>query len=334
MYENFEQSSKGNKKKSYLELFLENTSTPKKRGIYFTEQHEEAIIKYNDENTSIKDKNYLFEKFIDPGFKKIVGGILEMKMFHNLGKLNREEVIDHTYFRLLEKINKFRPGMIGKSGQPVKAYSYFSTIAKNFILEQKLRNEKILENKADVETSIDLSILSEETLEKMSNYDKQEVEFEDYITTFKNTKNIILNSIYSVIQEEESKEERKDEELIKLGYCLRYLIDKWDKIEFMKKNEFMRILTLYTGLNQQKVSFLFKRFKVEGLKKMKSTSINKDKNKIIKEIEDDLFIENEITDEEPEIPEDYEINSMEQFEERLYKYTNKKKKKEWLNQKK
>src|SRR5580704_11847678 len=181
------------KKKSYLDFFLDSQANPKKRGIYFAEEQEEAIVKYNLETTSAREKNELFEKTIDPAFRKIIGGVLEMKMFRNLGKLNREEVVDNTFFRLIEKMYKFQPGRIGKSGQPVKAYSYFSTIAKHYILEQKLRNEKVLRNKADVETSIDLSILSEDTLEKMSNYDKQEVEFEDYVTTFANSKALALS---------------------------------------------------------------------------------------------------------------------------------------------
>lgn len=325
-YEYYDENSHG-KKKSYLDLFLENHSNPKKRGIYFAEEQEQAIITYNIGEISQREKNELFKKIIAPGFKKIISGVLEMKMFHNLGKLNREEVIDNTFFRLIEKIHKFKPGIIGKKGQPVRAYSYFSTVAKNYILEQKVRNEKVLKNKADVETSIDLSILSEETLEKMSNYDKQDVEFEDYVTTFKNTKKIILNSIIEIISEEEHKE-KKDDDFIKLGYCLKYLIEKWDKIEFMKKNEFMRILTLYTGFPQQKVSFLFKRFKIEELKKMKVLSLNKNNN----ELEEELFNENnpeEINDEDSEIPEGFQINSMEEYEQQLYKHNNKETNRLW-----
>jgi hypothetical protein len=325
----YEEEEYGNtrKKKTYLDLFLENHSNPKKRGIYFAEEQELAIVKYNEEGTSAREKNELFKKLIVPGFKKIISGVLEMKMFRNLGRLNREEVIDNTFFRLIEKMHKFQPGKIGKSGQPVKAYSYFSTVAKHYILEQKLRNEKVLRNKADVESSIDLSILSEDTLEKMSNYDKQEVEFEDYITAFSSTRATVLNVVFDMIHEEESKD-RPDDDFIKLGYCLKYLIEKWDKIEFMKKNEFMRILTLYTGLPQQKVSFLFKRFKTEGSKKIKIPSVNKgNKNKEKVEEELENLLQEDI--EEVAIPEEYIISSMEEFESLHEKFNNKKVRKEW-----
>ena len=327
-----EEYNKGRgKKRAYLDLFLDSQLKPKKRGIYFGEEQENAIIKYNDAHCTERQKNELFDKIIAPAFKDIVSGVLEMKMFRNLGKLNRGDVADHTFFRLIEKMHKFQPGKMGKTGQLVKAYSYFSTIAKHYILEQKLRNEKILRNKADVETSIDLSILSEDTLEKMSNYDKQEVELDDYITTFKNTQNIILDTIFHIIHEEESKDKR-DDEFIKLGYCLRYLIEKWEKIEFMKKNEFMRILTLYTGFPQQKVSFLFKRFKTECSKKIRGNSVNKVNKKI--EIEEEFEIE--LSDEsdapeqmESEIPENYVISSMEEYEQLVYKHENKSVREEW-----
>ena len=351
----YDSESQSYSKKTYLDLFLENASTPKKRGIYFGETQENAIIKYNDENTSTKEKNELYEKTIGPAFRKIVGGVLEMPNFRHLGKLNREEVVDNTLFRLIEKIHKFKPGMIGKSGQPVKAYSYFSTVAKNFILEQKIRNEKILKNKADVESSIDLAILSEDTLEKMSNYNKVDVELDDYIVNFRNTKYIILTSILEIIYAEELLDENKqDKDLLKLGYCLKYLIEKWDKIEFSKKNEFMRILTLYTGLPQQRVSFLFKKFKLGSLKKIKPSLLNKNKKKdfIIEEddekdllelidviivAEDDEIIIDEIFEieeselvvvEEEGIPDHYEINSMEEWDQINEKLANNKFKKD------
>jgi len=324
-------------RKSYLDLFLDNVTTPKKRGIYFGNEQEEAIVKFNDPNTSAQEKVYLFEKLIEPAFKKIISGVLEMPMFHHLGRLNREELIDNTFYRLVEKMNRFNRNMIGKNGQPVKAYSYFSTIAKNHILEQKVRNEKILKHKADVESSIDLTILSEDTLQKMSNYDKQEVHFDTYENIFKETREKILFEIEKVIAIEEGKE-KPDNDLIKIGYCLKYLIKKWDKIEFMKKNEFMRILSLYVGLKQQQVSLLFKKFKIAVLENINPSLLNKNKSLSIfkeeseaeevleeenydKDIESDepfdVIDDSELTENKKEEVEEfqmYKVNSMEEFE--------------------
>src|SRR5690606_9413615 len=111
-------------------------------------------------------------------------------------------------------------------------------------------------------TSIDLSILSEETLEKLSNQDKESISFDNNTQIFEETRNKILKRLDEILLEEEEKEDKKDSDLLKIGFTIKYLIKKWDRIEFMKKNEFMRLLALYTGLKQQKVSFLFKKFKI------------------------------------------------------------------------
>lgn len=317
------------KKKTYLDLYLDNAENnnkknKKKSGNYFGDEAQEAILKFNDPNTSEKDRSEIYTNVIEEAFKEIVNGVMKMPMFRNLPKsMPKEQLIDDTFFRLVEKMSKFTPDMIGKDGKPVKAFSYFSTIAKNFILEKKVRHEKILKNRADVESSIDLSILSEDTLKMMSNYDKMDVHFDDYISTFNGTKGQIMAVIDELVRTESAKPDNKrDDDFIKIGYFLKYLLEKWDKIEFKKKNEFMRILTLYTGLKQQQVSFQFKKFKVAVFKKLRPNGISKvkrvydDKEEL--EINDEL-IEDEVEDlveEEDDKPKrfKYGINSMEEFE--------------------
>lgn len=349
-------------KKTYLDLYLDNQIAPKKRERYFEEREEQAIIKYNDPATEQKEKNILFEKIIGPCFKKTIDGVLEMPKFRHLPKsMNRVALIEDTFFRLVEKIYKFQAGMISKkSGLPVKAFSYFSTVAKNFILEQITKHNKILKNKADVETSIDLSILSEDTLEKISGHDVQEIVLDDYVTIFSGTRKMIIEIVKDLIIEEEEKEKR-DEDFIKLGYCLKYVLEKWNNIEFMKKNEFMRILTLYSCMPQQKVSFLFKRFKTAVLKKLKPSALNKNKrkkaeveeenfdsdifldaNSEIEEFKDDIDVDGYMFDEAVEelVKEDeetkimkYDIFSLDEYEARDCKLDNAKFKKQWRKEK-
>lgn len=328
----------GRRQKSYLDLFLDNAYQPKKRAPYFLEEQEEAIIKMNSKETSDKEKAYLYEQILEPAFKKIVGGVLELSKFHNLLGMNRNDLVEETYCRLIEKLEKFTPGKIGKNGQPVKAYSYFSTIAKNFVLEKKVRYEKVLKHKADVESSIDLHILSEDTLQRISKHDKQNVHFESYEKRFAETSDNIISIIDKVINEEKLNEKR-DEETIKIGYILKYLISKWDMIEFTKKNEFMRILTLYTGLKQQQVSCIFKRYKNEILKQLNPVlyreledkdggGLNKKEKK--KVVQDEERFEQEEAQYEEEVDENeikkieasYEMSSMEEYERFLEKQEN------------
>jgi len=59
----------------------------------------------------------------------------------------------------------------------------------------------------------------------------------------------------------------------------------------MKKNEFMRILTIYTGLKQQQVSFLFKKFKISVLQKINPKILNKNIEEKDEEEEEPLLLE-------------------------------------------
>ena len=330
------------KKKTYLELYLDST-VDKKRGIYFGDAQEQAIIQFNSEFSSQEDKRRLFVDLIEPAFRKVISGVLEMPKFHNLGRLDRDDLIDSTFFRLVEKINRFKEGMISKkTGLPVKAYSYFSTIAKNYILEIKVKHEKIIKNKADVETSIDLSILSEDTLQMMSNYDGNNIMFHDSVSKFDETRNEIIKQIEHIIKLEEAKD-KPDVDLIKIGYHLRYIINKWDKIEFMKKNEFMRILTVYTGLKQQQVSLLFKKFKLSILEKINprllksnlSVSDDFDDEVVEEEVEEEIEVDDEIelTEEElkaeQDLEEKYNYFTMEDWDSYHEKEENKLLKAKW-----
>ena len=179
--------------KEYIELFLDNFDVKEKKvknKIYFTKEHELAIIKFNNPTTSEREKNNLFNDYIDQGFKDISDNVLNMPKFHKLPKgIIREQLMEEIYYRLIQTISCFTPDRIGKNGVPVKAFSLFSTIAKNYALEKILRFRKILKNKADVEGAIDLSILSEDNLKMVSNYDKTNIIFNN--NEFEQTKKII-----------------------------------------------------------------------------------------------------------------------------------------------
>lgn len=328
------------KTKSYIELFLDNAYS-KKGEIYFGDVQEAAIVEYNT-TECMRTKNKLFADTIDICFKKTVAGVLEMPKFRTLPKgIDTEELIHNTYFRLVEKIYKFEDGMISKkTGLPVKAYSYFSTIAKNFVLETIKKHNKVIENKADVESSIDLSILSDETSEIISNSNvENEGLLNDYVSVFEHSKDIIISVVNKMISIEE--ETKSNSDFLKVSYCLKYLLENWSKFEFDKRSEFMRLLTLYTGLNQQRVSFLFKKIKNEVLQKI---DINNNSNKKVPvffedEVKDEFETEDEPEFDDEEIMDDidaeeeklnnYIIYSLEEFESIDSKITNINTRKEW-----
>lgn len=251
-------------KKTYLDYFLDNEyhkeeqekKKRKKKEWRFDQTHEDAILLFNSGTLKGEESEVLWKEVIYPSLLVIVKGVMEMPKFHNLPhNLDRLQLIDDTLLRLVEKIDRFTPGLVGKSGLPVKAFSYFSTIAKNFILEKCLKANKIIDNKADVETSIDLTILSEETLQNI--FSKCDVIGEDTVVRFETEILHIVRGVELILFEHNN----QFSDFYKIGKTLVYILTNWHKIDFEKKNDFMRILVLYTGLKQQNVSTIFKKYK-------------------------------------------------------------------------
>lgn len=251
--------------KSYLDYFLDNEyrkdELEKKKKVKkewkFTQVHEDAILLYNSNTLSNEESEKLWSTTIYPSLLVIVRGVMEMPKFHNLpNNLDRIQLIDDALLKLVENLSRFTPGLVGKTGQPVKAFSYYSTIAKNLILEKCLKAIKVIDNKADVETSIDLSILSDINLQTISSsFDNIN---EDSETRLGNEIAHIVRGVEILLFEHNN----EFSDYHKVGVTLVYILNNWHKIDFEKKNDFMRLLVLYTGLKQQNVSSIFKKYKI------------------------------------------------------------------------
>ncbi len=207
---------------------------------YF-EKAEEAIREYLTTTSSIK-KNQLFEEIIDPALKKLVKGVMRMPKFQKIIGIQSEELEENTYYHIIFQLERFDLNRIGKEGKPTKAFSYFGTCAKNFILATKIACDKkiakygseldvteiktdISQPKTDFQTFEDLKIEIVDILKKLS-------------SKYKLTKNdIVVNN------------------------SLIYMLTNWHLIDFEDKNGFMRLLVNYTQLSSSVVSTSLKKIK-------------------------------------------------------------------------
>jgi len=108
--------------------------------IYFDKHTEQSIIKYNTE-TDINIKNEIYTNEIHKAFDKLVENLINTYKFRgdtNYIALKQEAVAD-----LYIKLNKYDPTRLTKGGLKVKAYSYFGTIAKNFIMLNWKKSRKL-----------------------------------------------------------------------------------------------------------------------------------------------------------------------------------------------
>ena len=105
----------------------------KKSKQYFTLDTEEAIVAYN-KSTSQREKNDLYKTRIQYPFEKLAENILNTFKFSYFD-VSKEDVQMEVISNLIEKIHMFQEGK-------GKAFSYFSIVAKNYLILKNNGNYK------------------------------------------------------------------------------------------------------------------------------------------------------------------------------------------------
>ena len=105
----------------------------KKSKQYFTLDTEEAIIAYN-KSTSERERNDLYKTRIQYPFEKLAENILNTFKFSYFD-VSKQDVQMEVISNLIEKIHMFQEGK-------GKAFSYFSIVAKNYLILKNNGNYK------------------------------------------------------------------------------------------------------------------------------------------------------------------------------------------------
>ena len=105
----------------------------KKSKVYFTLDTEEAIVAYN-KSTSQRERNDLYKTRIQYPFEKLAENILNTFKFSYFD-VSKQDVQMEVISNLIEKIHMFQEGK-------GKAFSYFSIVAKNYLILKNNGNYK------------------------------------------------------------------------------------------------------------------------------------------------------------------------------------------------
>jgi len=120
---------------------------PKEPRIYFTQDTEDAIVEYLiTEDTALRNK--IYNERIKYGFYKLAENIIHTFKFYYTDTDTIEELKHEVITFLLEKLHLYNP-------TKGKAFSYFGTIAKRYLIVYNENNYKKLQEKADVDESDD-----------------------------------------------------------------------------------------------------------------------------------------------------------------------------------
>jgi len=116
-------------------------ASPNSSKYYFTDVTEQAIIDYNTSSDD-SERNKIYEQHLKYAFNKLAENLIHRFKFYHFD-IPYEDVKHETVAHLIEKINKFTAGK-------GKAFSYFSIVAKNYLINENNGNYYTAKNTDDL----------------------------------------------------------------------------------------------------------------------------------------------------------------------------------------
>jgi hypothetical protein len=146
---------------------------PKQSIQYFTQETEDAIIEYLLTDNEL-ERNKIFNEKINYAFHKLAENIIHTFKFYYTEVNTINELKHEVVCVLLEKLSKYKQGK-------GKAYSYFGTIAKRYLIVYNTNNYKKMKGKATLlEVDEDKNITEELIQEHNINIYSEESQLINY----------------------------------------------------------------------------------------------------------------------------------------------------------
>lgn len=139
----------------------------KNKNFYFTQETEDAIVLYN-KTTDISVKNKLYAEKIHPALYKMAEIMIHRFKFYNFD-VPHEDIKHEVVVFLHDKLPRY------DQSTGFKAYSYFSIVAKNYLIAENNKNyyqtqKKHSINTIDMERNIVNEVLRENFVEEQCDY--------------------------------------------------------------------------------------------------------------------------------------------------------------------
>lgn len=216
-----------------------------KQSNYFDVREELAVIDFLNAET-FEERNRIYNDFLRKPLDKMISSIIRRYKLYRKDMDFYEIHID-THSFLMTKIEKFKPS------KEKKAYSYFGTICKNYLMGQIIKDQKEINRKISYE---DIS----SDLENNENFS---YEIEDYSTDSAKVIEGLLNELDTFL-----KEENLNENELKLGHALYDLFENYENIFIgannnkFNKNVILLSLREMTNLTTKEIRSSMKKYKL------------------------------------------------------------------------
>ena len=203
---------------------------------YFTEDTEKAIKLYNSDIDSA-DKSRIYSAEIKPAFDKLVENIIHTFKFYYTDGQELKDIQHDVVSFLIEKLPKF-------TSDKGKAFSYFSIVAKNYLILNNNKNYKKLVDSHRISYLTEDSTYAETLIE-----DVEDVEAYDFIDHFVQYFNDNL----------EKSIPKKSDQLI--ANAVIELFRKRDNLEIFNKKALYIYVREMTNANTQQITKIVKLLK-------------------------------------------------------------------------
>ena len=232
-----------------LSAITEDTSS-KKRGRktvnvnYFDTREEDAVKEFLIAKTS-EEKNRIYNDFLKAPLDKMISSIIRRYKLYRKD-MDFEEIHCDTHSFLMTKVDKFKPS------KEKKAYSYFGTICKNYLMGQIIKDQKETNRKISYE---DVSESIERRPDMTYRIDEEYTDTSTIIGEYSNELKLFIEG-----------ENLSDNEK-KLGYALIDLFENYETIfssadnNKFNKNIILLSLREMTNLSTKEIRSSMKRFK-------------------------------------------------------------------------
>jgi len=223
----------------------------RKNALYFGPEQEEAVLKYLNTEDEI-ERNAIYNEWLREPLNKMVESIIRKYKLYRKGE-TFEDLHTDTLSFLMTKAHKF------ENSKGTKAYSYYGTICKNYILGLLISDDKKMKQVYSYEGM-------GSTLEERDDlqYELPDTEFsvDKFIKKLVDSINDELNGENKVGKKKLTENEEK------VGMALIDILKDWERtLDLMaggtkfNKNSVLESMRNYTGLSTKDIRLAMKRFK-------------------------------------------------------------------------
>jgi hypothetical protein len=217
---------------------------PKPTTNYFDVREEEAVRAFLAAESSY-EKNLIYDEFLKAPLDKMIESIIRRYKLYRKD-MNFREIHHDTHSFLITKVDKFIPA------RNKKAYSYFGTICKNYLMGQIIKDQKEMNRKISYE---DISSHLENRPDMIYYMEHEKIEPDQIIKHF-------VEELKEFINKKDLSDNEK-----KLGIALVDLFDNYENIFIgndnnkFNKNIILLSLREMTNLTTKEIRTSLKKYK-------------------------------------------------------------------------